>query len=578
MANDVRNENYIFPLKHIPDCFHNEFVLENIDTITSAIGNIDNIVKLSFDVKDSIIKQYKGYEDMVYGLKKGTEPIKVTISKPNGGNRFISIANPLALIPLDFYLMENAIDILNEQIEPTEKYYSSSRYDYDENGITVGYTYDGEILVEDTEELVQRGFDNKEMITHNICSGRYYHMSIDVSDFFNSIYTHSISWDLLHDQNKKIFNNFDVLSRTLNRNETKGILIGPYTSGIFSEIILSKIDREIRKKYANQDVSFVHFCDDYDFFSDSKEKLELEVKNYVGNCFIKYGLNLNLSKYKIEEFPFVSLKNIQKERIYIFKSRIKNESFDSALDYVENIMGELYSALKIKYSNCNYMLSILNTLYENDEIPQKYIDKEASKVLLDFLINMMFKNNLVSKASSNLIINIFNKVNFTSTEKNLIINKWINKRNTCMLQLKEVTDLWLQYIILQLNCYTEEITAYMSNLLNVGILQSVMCLEYFNKHDLINDKYDLINDFLNTIKNELHSRFCNNWKQAAYDTKYWLLFYTNSVRWNFETNSLYGTTLFNDLNIIKLVQDITMPARLKILEILCQNNVEMFKI
>jgi len=578
MANDVRNENYIFPSKHVPDCFSNESLLENIGMISSIVGNTDDIIKLSFKVKDSSITQYKGCEDMVYGLKKGVEPINITISKPNGGNRLISIANPLSLIPLDFYLMENANDILSEQIEPTEKYYSSSRYEYDENGITVGYTYDGEILTEDTEELVQKGFEDKEMITHNICSGRYYHMSIDVSDFFNSIYTHSISWNLLHNQNKCIFDNIDVLSRTLNRNETKGILIGPYTSGIFSEIILSKIDREIIEKYADEDVSFVHFCDDYDFFSDSKEKLELEVKNFVGNCFIKYGLNLNLSKYKVEEFPFVSLKNIQKERIYIFKSRIKNENFDSALDYVENIMSELSSALRVKYSNCNYMLSILNSLYAKDEIPKKYLDKDTSKILLDFLINLMFKNNLVSKSSANLIISIINRLSFNNIEKNLIINKWINKRNTCMVQLKEVTDLWLQYIILELDCNTKIITTYMSGLLKVGVLQSIMCFEYFDKHDLISDQYDLINDFLNNIKKELDSRFGNSWQKAAYDTKYWLLFYTNSVRWNFDSNPLFANTLFDELNIIRLVQDVSMPDRLKILEILCKNNVEFFRI
>ena len=133
------------------------------------------------------MKEYKGYSDMIYGHKKGTEPIKINISKPNGGNRFVSVSNPLALIPLDFYLMKNAPEILSEQLVPNDKYYSSSSYDYDEEGITVGYTYDGEILTEETEELVQRGFDNKELITHNICSGRYYHMSIDVSNFFNSI-------------------------------------------------------------------------------------------------------------------------------------------------------------------------------------------------------------------------------------------------------------------------------------------------------------------------------------------------------------------------------------------------------
>lgn len=108
--------------------------------------------------------------------------------------------------------MKNASYILSEQLEPNDKYYSSSSYDYDEEGIIVGYTYDGDALTEETEELVQRGFDNKELITHNICSGRYYHMSIDVSNFFNSIYSHSISWNLVNSQNKDIFENLDVLS------------------------------------------------------------------------------------------------------------------------------------------------------------------------------------------------------------------------------------------------------------------------------------------------------------------------------------------------------------------------------
>ena len=577
MANDVRNDNFIFPSRHVPDCFINYQVIEKLDTIVNTIGDVNNIIGLSYDKKGNRIKEYKGYSDAIYGHKKGTEPIKVNISKPNGGNRFISISNPLALIPLDFYIMKNANDILSEQLEPNDKYYSSSSYDYDDEGIIVGYTYDGETITEETEELVQRGFDNKELITHNICSGRYYHMSIDVSNFFNSIYSHSISWDLVNTQNKEIFENLDVLSRTLNRNETKGIIIGPYTSGIISEIVLSKIDRQIVNKYRDDDVSFVHFCDDYDFFSDSKEKLELDVKNFIGRCFLKYGLDLNLSKYKIEEFPFISLKNIQTEKIYILKDRIKEEDFNNPLDYVENIMNDLSSALKIKYSNCNYMISILNSLYEKNEIPSKYLDKYTSKILLDYLINMMFKNNLISKPAANLIINIFNKLDFTLEEKNTIINKWINKRNSCLPQLKEVTDLWIQYVILKLKCFTNEITQYMSNLLGNGILQDVMCLEYFKLQGLENDKIDLIKNYLDSIKAELNQRFGTEWKQATYDTKYWLVFYTNSVRWKYETNGNYANSLFDTFNIQKLVRDSSMPNRLKILEILFLNGVEFFE-
>lgn len=577
MAKDVRNDNFIFPSRHVPDCFINNQVMNKLDDILSTIGNIDDIIGLSYDKNGNRIKEYKGYSDAIFGHKKGTEPIKINISKPNGGNRFVSISNPLALIPLDFYLMDNAPDILSEQLESNDKYYSSSSYDYDEEGIIVGYTYDGDVLIEEIEELVQRGFDNKELITHNICSGRYYHMCIDVSNFFNSIYSHSVSWDLVNPQNKEIFENLDVLSRTLNKNETKGIIIGPYTSGIISEIILSKIDRQIVEKYKSEDVSFVHFCDDYDFFSDSKEKLESEVKNFVGKCFLKYGLDLNLSKFKIEEFPFISLKNIQTEGIYILKDRIKTEDFDTALDYVENVMNGLSLALKIKYSNCNYMISILNSLYEKDEIPVKYLDKETGKILLDYLINMMFKNNLVSKVSSNLIINIFNKLNFSQDEKNLILNKWINKRNSCEPQLKEVTDLWLQYIILKLKCNTDEITKYMSLLLGNGILQDVMCLDYFNLNNLCVSKVDEIKEYLDCIKAELINRFDTNWKQAAYDTKYWLVFYTNSLRWKFEMNTEYSGTLFDELNIHTLASNPSMPGRLKMLDILYVNGVEFYE-
>ena len=402
-------------------------------------------------------------------------------------------------------------------------------------------------------------------------------MSIDVSNFFNSIYSHSISWDLVNNQNKEIFENLDVLSRTLNKNETKGIIIGPYTSGIISEIILSKIDRQIVAKYKDDDVSFVHFCDDYDFFSDSKEKLELDVKNFVGKCFLKYGLDLNLSKLKIEEFPFISLRNIQTERIYILKDRIKEENFDTPLDYVENVMNDLSAALKVKYSNCNYMISILNSLYEKAEIPAKYLDKETSKILLDYLINLMFKNNLISKPASNLIINIFNKLSFTMEEKNNILNKWINKRNSCEPQLKEITDLWLQYIILKLKCSTDKITQYMSNLLGNGILQDVMCLDYFNINNLANNKIDLIKSYLDRIKTELNSRFGADWKQAAYDTKYWLVFYTNSLRWKYQNNTNYEGSLFDELNIHTLASNPVMPGRLKLLDILYVNGVEFYE-
>lgn len=569
----------MFSTKHFPDCFINSDLIDNMGKLITSYGNEENVIKLCYDI-DSLgkIREYRGYEDNVYGYKKGTEPIQVKISKPNGANRLISISNPLALVPLDFYIKKNVVEILSEQEDQNEKYYSSSSYSYDANGIIVGYTYDGDILMEETEELVQNGFDNKELITHNICSGKYYHMSIDISNFFNSIYSHSLSWDLKNVNNKLIFDNIDVLSRNLNKNETKGILIGPYSSGIISEIILSKIDRLIIEKYKNDDISFVHFCDDYDFFSDSKEKLENDVKNYVGELFSKYGLDLNFSKYKIEEFPFISLNIIQNERIFILKNRIKGENFENALEYIENIMNELSTSLKKKYYNCNYLLVILNSMYEKNEIPQKYLDKETSKILLDYLVNMIFKNDLVSKPAVSLILNIFKNINLSYNEEIFIVEKWIKKRNSCSTQLKEIIDIWLQYLLLRINCKSNIITEYMIKCLNFGVLQSVLTIEYLHYNNLILDFLTEINSLLNDIKGELNKRFGNNWKQAAYDTKYWILFYTNCKRWQFHKLKEFNISLFKELFIPNLIKIPSMPKRLEILQFLLENDVDFFNI
>ena len=62
-----------------------------------------------------------------------------------------------------------------------------------------------------------------------------------------------------------------------------------------------------------------------------------------------------------------------------------------------------------------------------------------------------------------------------------------------------------------------------------------------------------------------------------YDTKYWLVFYTNSLRWKYETKTEYIGTLFDELNIHTLASTPSMPRRLKILDILYVNGVEFYE-
>jgi len=52
MANDVRNDNFIFPSRHVPDCFINSQVMNKLDTISNTIGNIDHTKKMVIVLKN----------------------------------------------------------------------------------------------------------------------------------------------------------------------------------------------------------------------------------------------------------------------------------------------------------------------------------------------------------------------------------------------------------------------------------------------------------------------------------------------------------------------------------------------
>lgn len=70
MANDVRNDNFIFPSRHVPDCFINSQVMNKLDTISNTIGNIDNIIGLSYEKMVIVSKNIKAILMLFMDIKK----------------------------------------------------------------------------------------------------------------------------------------------------------------------------------------------------------------------------------------------------------------------------------------------------------------------------------------------------------------------------------------------------------------------------------------------------------------------------------------------------------------------------
>lgn len=568
---NVVKESFVFPTKHLPNCFTNLNLYDKLDDIYNSYDNIEEILNDNFILEAGKIKEFEGYNDNIFGLKKGTEPIDLYISKPNGANRIISVVNPLVLIPLHYYINKYHEEILEEQVNATDNYDSSSRFSFEEGQFIRLYDYDEVPTMLDYANVVQPNYQYNLLNKQKICDGKYYHLGVDINNFFNSIYTHTISWNLKNDANKIIFDNLDVLNRTLNRNETKGIVIGPYTSSLFSEIILSKVDRNIIQKCKEKDISFVRFCDDYDFYSDSKESLENDTRLLISESLSNYKLDLNMNKMKLEEFPFISLNTIQNKNVFLLMKRIEENAYEDKLEFIEDVMNEINNSVKIKYSNCKYLLKILTTKIKKNVITKDYFDNDTAEILLDFLINMMFKQNMISPDAFNLIVEIFN---LTELDKDRIIIKWIKKRNSRISHIKEITDIWLAYLIIKLNICNDESTKYMLVIMSKSDLGAILSFEYFNKNNLLGVYKRQIKEYLTNIKKELIKRYSNDWKKASYYSKYWLLFYTNCISWKIHTKQGFKNTILFETDLNNIMQDVKLKKKLNLFKIMLDNDVK----
>ncbi|MBM5096068.1 RNA-directed DNA polymerase [Vibrio parahaemolyticus] len=169
---------------------------------------------------------------------------------------------------------------------------------------------DGRILVMNYDDPL----DKRRRFISSSFSKRF-KVTADISNCFNSVYTHSIPWaaigfdeaktELLEKvssarkrNNKKWYNKLDKYQRMCKRNETLGVPIGPATSSIVVELILQKID----KKLDEFSFQFERYIDDYVCYCDTSEQAQLFTLE-LGKLLSKYKLDLNLSKTNIVELP-----------------------------------------------------------------------------------------------------------------------------------------------------------------------------------------------------------------------------------------------------------------------------------
>jgi len=146
--------------------------------------------------------------------------------------------------------------------------------------------------------------DDEKFLILDKSAGKKFLVHADIANCYPSIYSHSISWALVgHQESKdntddkdKWYNKLDFAVRSMQRNETVGIAIGPDTSSLISELILSRVDKELEQ------YKYIRYIDDYRCYCKSQEEADEFIRR-LSKELEKYHLRLNPKKTKVIELP-----------------------------------------------------------------------------------------------------------------------------------------------------------------------------------------------------------------------------------------------------------------------------------
>lgn len=305
-----------------------------------------------------------------------TAPVTLSTYKNDISRRVLSLPNPTTFLRCAKLMSENWDAIKKAAKSPNSL-----------SPITYIHRYNNEDTELLNSENVRESRKSKsefiEGIKNCICTslGYKYRLRVDISNCYNSIYTHSVAWAMCGKAEAKNYmrtkepealkscyelaDRLDAFTRFQKNNETNGIVVGPFTSRIFSEIILAELDRCLIKK----GYQFRRYVDDYKFYFRSETQAQESIPD-IEKILNDFNLNLNTAKTEIMKYPYEII------------SQIKN-TYDDAIKR-EGVFGVLNAAAQFHLAGEKGAYKYALKYIRGQKIPLEDFD-----IILPLLINTM---------------------------------------------------------------------------------------------------------------------------------------------------------------------------------------------
>lgn len=296
----------------------------------------------------------------------------------------------------------------------------------------------------DTAETVNGWWQDVEQESINKALEFKYLFTTDISNFYPSIYTHSVPWAIhtkevaktIRGVNANLGNRIDHALRQMSWGQTNGIPQGSALMDFIAEIILGYADEMLGVKLDDEgivDYHIIRYRDDYRVFTNSKEDAEA-IARHLTVILQELGLQLNASKTSLsEDIIFNSMKPDKQEALMLFGKTVSATTIQKTL-----LKLAIFSR---KHKNSGQLHKYLAKINKRLERTKKL--KEDVRPIVSIIADMMVHNPRTFASCALVLSNILKFVE-NDADKIVLLKQVKNKFEPIL--GTGVLDIWLQRI------------------------------------------------------------------------------------------------------------------------------------
>lgn len=245
----------------------------------------------SVDLKRSLGGLVRTLKARAFFAKRQSDYIRYSGTKHDGSRRYYGTPNPISYFYVASFIAERWTEFA-DRFDASPFSVSRPKVGRD--------TDDRPVIMQSLSELTTIASKKLRYAEHIL--------KTDISQFYPSVYTHTISWsahgidqaksDTADQSQANYFNALDLFTRNCQLNESRGLLVGPDAFRLVAEYIMAGIDVDLKAALAPNIVGASRHVDDY-YLGLSGEPEALAALSTLRDTLQRYSLHINDSKTRV---------------------------------------------------------------------------------------------------------------------------------------------------------------------------------------------------------------------------------------------------------------------------------------